>query len=131
MTICCTADGAPGLVHAAKTALGCVTRFIGEQPNHPQWSKEHSIRLLRFCIKGRGPLTPETYEEKMGEMWAGLKAIVNRPGGVEAFLDADGDSWAMTFLKNGQLHMKVCCWPLSADPIPKGGSKTFCFPALC
>ncbi len=106
--ICCTADGAPGLVDAAETALGCVAKFIGEQPDHPSWSKERSICLLVFCIQSRGPLTPETYEGRMGEIWAGLKAIVIRPGGSEAFLDAEGDSWAVNILKNGPLHVKVC-----------------------
>jgi hypothetical protein len=113
IVIHCTADGSPGLVDAANTVLGWVTEFIGEQPNSPSFSKghalskEHAIRSLMFVIQGRGPLTPETYEVKMGGMWPGVKTIVSRPGGTEAFLDADGDSWALTMFKTGPLHIKV------------------------
>jgi hypothetical protein len=123
--ICCTADGAPGLVKAANVALASVAKFIGEQPANPSFSKglalskEHALRSLMFVIEGRGPLTPETYEKKMGEMWPALKIIVTRRGGPEAFQDAEGDSWALSMLKNGPLHVKVCHCALKLVVTPR------------
>ncbi len=119
----CIADGSPGLVDAANTVLGWVAEFIGEQPDNPSFSKqtphgtalskETAIHLLMYIIHVRGPLTPETYELGAGQMWAGLKAIVSRPGGVKAFLAADGDSFALAMLRTGPMYVKVCLFKVS------------------
>jgi hypothetical protein len=108
------ADGSPGLVDAARAALGWVTGFIAEEADDPSFSKEHALRILVNAIQGRGPLTTETYEQATGEMWAGLGVIVSWPGGTGAFQDADGDSWALTMFKTGPLHVKVCFRALKA-----------------